>query len=243
MSNYNFKTSKYMKTSLFLLITLFVLSACGEKQQHKTRSLINGNKLDGWHIDVPAMDNNPDTINPFIIRDGMLVTLGEPLGHIITDDEYENYRLHVEYRFVEGAGNGGVMLHSSTLRAVNDLFPQSLEVQMMHGNVGDFWCFQEDIEVPNMEERRGPKENWGSTDGKLRNIKKLVDAEHPAGEYNNLVIECVGDEVKVWLNDTLVNYGYSCTSQKGKIALQSEGSEIEFKRVDLTPITEITQSH
>ena len=48
---------------------------------------------------------------------------------------------------------------------------------------------------------------------------------------------------EVWLNDTLVNYGYSCTSQKGKIALQSEGSEIEFKRVDLTPITEITQSH
>jgi hypothetical protein len=53
----------------------------------------------------------------------------------------------------------------------------------------------------------------------------------------------MGDEVKVWLNDTLVNYGYNCTSQKGKIALQSEGSKIEFKRVDITPITEITQTY
>lgn len=232
-----------MKFNLFLLSTIFLFLSCNEDKQPVAQSLINGTDLSGWHIDVPAMDINPDTINPFIIRDGMLVTLGEPIGHIITDEEYENYRLEVEYRFPEGAGNGGVMLHSSTLRAVNDLFPQSLEVQMKHENVGDFWCFQEDIEVPNMEERRGPKENWGSTDGTLRNIKKLVDAENLVGEWNNLVIECVGDEVKVWLNDTLVNYGYNCTSQKGKIALQSEGSKIEFKRVDITPITEITQTY
>lgn len=232
-----------MKFNLFIVSAFLLFLSCNENKQPVAQSLINGTDLSGWHIDIPAMDINPDTINPFIISDGMLVTLGEPIGHIITDEEYEDYRLEVEYRFIKGAGNGGVMLHSSTLRAVNDLFPQSLEVQMKHENVGDFWCFQEDIEVPNMEERRGPKENWGSTDGTLRNIKKLVDAENPVGEWNNLVIECVGDEVKVWLNDTLVNYGYNCTSQKGKIALQSEGSEIEFKRVDMMPISEITQTN
>lgn len=230
-----------MKINLFIISTIFLFLSCNETKQSKTQSLINGIDLSGWHVDVPEMDNNSTAINPFTIRDGMLVTLGEPLGHIITDKEHENYRLIVEYRFTEEAGNGGVMLHASTLRAVNDLFPQSLEVQMKHGNVGDFWCFQEDIEVPNMEERRGPKENWGSTADKQRNIPKLVDAENPVGEWNNLVIESVGKEVKVWLNDILVNYGYNCTSQKGKIALQSEGSEIEFKRVDMTPITEITQ--
>ncbi len=229
-----------MKTNLLLLFSLLVLSACTQ-QEPKSKSLINGTDLSGWHVDVPEMDTNTDAVNPFIIRDGMLVTLGTPLGHIITDAEYENYRFEIEYRFTKEAGNGGVMLHSSTLRAVNDLFPQSLEVQMMHENVGDFWCFQEDIEVPNMEERRGPKENWGSTADKQRNVPKLVDAENPAGEWNNLVIESVGDEVKVWLNNVLVNYGYNCTSTKGKIALQSEGVEIEFKRVELTPITEITQ--
>lgn len=229
-----------MKSNLFILSTIFILISCTAKQS-ETRSLINGTDLSGWHIDIPAMDNNPDTINPFIIRDGILVALGEPLGHIITDDVYENYRLEVEYRFTKGAGNGGIMLHSSTLRAVNDLFPQSLEVQMKHENAGDFWCFQEDITVPNMEERRGPKEDWGSTDGKLRNIKKLVDAENPAGEWNNIVVESLGNEVKVWLNNTLVNYGNECTTQKGKIALQSEGSEIEFKRVEITPITSITE--
>ena len=224
-----------MKTIFLLLTSFFVLSACSQKQA-ESQSLFNGADLSGWHIDVPAMDHNPDTINPFIIRDGMLVTLGKPIGHIITDDEYENYRLHIEYRFVGGAGNGGVMLHTSTLRAVNNLFPQSLEVQMQHGDVGDFWCFQEDIEVVDMIERRGPKENWGSTDGTLRNIKKLVDAENEPGEWNVLVIECLGDEVKVQLNNSIVNYGFNCTAKKGNIALQSEGSEIEFKTIEITPI-------
>lgn len=230
-----------MKFNLLLLSAIFLFMSCNKDQKPEAQSLINGTDLSGWHIDIPAMDINPDTINPFIIRDGMLVTLGEPIGHIITDVEHENYRFEIEYRFTKGAGNSGVMLHASTLRAVNDLFPQSLEVQMMHENVGDFWCFQEDIEVPNMEERRGPKENWGATEDKQRNIPKLTNAENPAGEWNNLVIESVGDEVKVWLNDVLVNHGYNCTSQKGQIAIQSEGSEIEFKRVELTPITEITQ--
>ena len=227
-----------MKTNLLILATLFALSACTQKQA-PSQSLLNGTDLSGWHVDVPAMDVNPDTINPFIVRNGMLVSLGTPVGHLITDDEFENYRLEVEYRFTEEAGNGGIMLHSSTLRAVIDLFPQSLEVQMMHENVGDFWCFQVDIEVPDMETRRGPKEEWGATEGKLRNIKKLVDAENAAGEWNNLVIECLGDEVKVRLNNSIVNHGFNCTAKKGKIALQSEGSEIEFKRIEITTIYEM----
>lgn len=227
-----------MKTIFLLLTSFFVLSACSQKQA-ESQSLFNGADLSGWHIDVPAMDHNPDTINPFIIRNGLLVTLGKPIGHIITDDEYENYRLHIEYRFVGGAGNGGVMLHTSTLRAVNNLFPQSLEVQMQHGDVGDFWCFQEDIEVVDIIERRGPKENWGSTDGTLRNIKKLVDAENKPGEWNVLVIECLGDEVKVQLNNSIVNYGFNCTAKKGNIALQSEGSEIEFRAIEIKPINKL----
>lgn len=42
---------------------------------------------------------------------------------------------------------------------------------MMHENAGDFWLIVEDIEVPNMESRRGSKENWGITEGKERRIK------------------------------------------------------------------------
>ena len=229
-----------MKTNLFILMSLFILSSCTDKQG-KTESLFNGTDLTGWHIDVPEMDDNPEAINPFIVRDGMLVSLGTPGGHLITDKDYENYRLEVEYRFAGRPGNCGVLVHASTPRALYGMFPKSMEVQMEHKNAGDFWCIVEDITVPNMEEYRGPKDNWGTVDGKSSRIKKHTDgAEKPVGEWNNMVIECLGDEVKVWVNGTFVNYGYDSTAQKGQLALQAEGSEVEFRKIELTPIKELT---
>ena len=233
-----------MKPGLFILSFLFMLSACSQKKQVESQSLFNGVDLSGWHEDVPAMDNNPDTINPFVVRDGLLVSLGDPRGHLITNDVFENYRLEVEYRFAGEPGNCGVLVHVSTPRALYDMFPKSLEVQMEHTNAGDFWCIVEDITVPNMEERRGPKDEWGITEGKERRIKKLVEsAEVPLGEWNKMVIECMVDVVKVWVNDVLVNDGYNCTAHKGQIALQAEGSEVQFRKIEITPITEITPTN
>lgn len=51
----------------------------------QTRSLFNGKNFNGWHADIPKMDTVPKAINPFIIRDGMIVSLGTPGGHLITD--------------------------------------------------------------------------------------------------------------------------------------------------------------
>ena len=119
-----------------------------------TKYLFNGKDLSGWHVDVPAMDINPDTTNPFIVRDGMLVSLGRPGGHIITDAAYQNYSLTVEYRWVGKPGNSGVIVHGSVPRVYSRMFPQSIEVQMMNTNAGDFYCIHEDIAAPNMIERR-----------------------------------------------------------------------------------------
>lgn len=227
-----------MRTIPFLLLVFFF--SCNNTSSD-TVSLFNGTDLTGWHVDVPVMDAHPDTINPFIVRDGMLVSLGTPGGHIITDEVYSNYRLEVEYRFAATPGNCGVLVHASTPRALYGMFPQSLEVQMKHGNAGDFWCIVEDIRVDSMEERRGPKENWGITEGKGRNIKHLMNAENPVGEWNSMVIECVDDEIKVWVNGEMVNHGYDCTATNGQIALQAEGSEVEFRRIELSPNEELSE--
>ena len=56
------------------------------------KNLFNGTDLEGWHVDVPDLDENPAGQNPFIVRDGLLVSLGKPNGHLITDAEYQNYR-------------------------------------------------------------------------------------------------------------------------------------------------------
>ena len=201
--------------------------------------LFNGKDLAGWHVDVPKADKNKSIAPSFIVRDGRLVSLGTPRGHLITDKSYENYRLEVEYRFAGKPGNCGVLVHSSTPRALYKMFPASIEVQMHHQNAGDFWCIAENIEVPNMKERRPHKEGqkFGGQNGDARRILNLTDdSEKPVGEWNKMKIECLGDEVKVWVNGDLVNHGTKCTVSKGQIALQAEGSEVEFKGLLLTPL-------
>lgn len=200
-------------------------------------NLFNGHDLKGWHMDVPALDKDPNGAKPFIVRNGILVSLGNPGGHLITDKEFSNYKLEVEYRFAAQAGNCGVLVHASKPRRLYGMFPQSLEVQMQSGDAGDFWCIGEDIEVPNMVERRGPQDRWGVDGDKLRRIKNLTDgSENKLGEWNRMVVECKKDEVRVWVNGDLVNHGRNCTASKGHIALQAEGVEVEFRKVVLTSL-------
>ena len=171
-------------------------------------------------------------------RSNQLVSLGKPGGHLVTEKEYRDYRLDIEYRFPKQGGNCGVLVHASKPRALYSMFPQSIEVQMLSGNAGDFWVIQEDIEVPDMEKRRGPKEKWGGSEKHERRIRNLTDnSEKPLGEWNHMRIECRGRTVKVWVNGDLVNEGFNCTTDHGKIALQAEGTEVEFRRVDLSPLS------
>lgn len=227
------------KISLLFILAGFI--ACNKEKAPETIHLFNGTDLSGWHVDVPDADNNSKIEKSFVVRDSLLVSMGDPRGHLITDSVFSNYRLEVEYRFAGDPGNCGVLVHASTPRALYDMFPKSLEVQMQSGDAGDFWCIVEDITVPNMVERRGPKESWGITEGKKRRIPNLTDgSENPLGEWNNMRIECVADTIKVWVNNDLVNYGYDCTVTKGQIAVQAEGAEVEFKKIDLTPISKTT---
>lgn len=251
--------SRNMKFKLALLASLVPSLLLGGE----THSLFNGKDLEGWTLDVPVRDQMAaenemplkdgiltiDTrkvewwnANPpsFIVRDGLLVSLGRPLGHLVTKEEFSNYKLVVEYRFSKTPGNCGVLVHASTPRRLYDMFPQSIEVQMQHQNAGDFWCIGENIEVPDMEKRRPRKDADQAYGGEVTDARRIVnltdDSEKPLGEWNTMEIVCKGDEIIVHVNGTLVNHGSKSTATSGRIALQAEGAEVEFRKVDLTPL-------
>jgi hypothetical protein len=223
-----------MKSLISLSLASVLIFGCSATPQ--SRQLFNGRDLTGWHVDVPAMDTT-DAQSPFFVRDGVLVSAGEPRGHLITDEAFANYRLEAEYRFPSMPGNAGLLIHASTPRALYDMFPKSIEVQGQYGDAGDFWCIAENIEVPDMEARRGPPESWGVTAGTARRIPNLTDdSENPLGEWNTMIIEAVGTAVRVWVNGDLVNDGFNATADRGQIAIQAEGSEIEFRKLEMTGI-------
>lgn len=222
---------------LLLACAVATLHACGSEPEPQTISLFNGVDLTGWHTDVPAADENPDVAPSFIVRDGLLVSQGRPAGHLITDESFRDYRLVVEYRWPGEPGNCGVLVHVSVPRRLYRMFPQSIECQMHVGNAGDFWCIGEDIVVPDMVKRRGPEEEWGVDGNKKRRILNLTDdSESPLGEWNEMVIECRGNEIDVWVNGDHVNHGFDCTADRGQIAIQAEGAVCEFRKLELTPL-------
>lgn len=250
--------STSLKTPLVCLLTLLPSLLIGGE----TFALFNGKDLSGWTQDTPARDGMTkeqevpmrdgimtiDTrkvawwqANPpsFMVRDGLLVSMGMPPGHLITEQSFSNYKLVVEYRFSKAPGNCGVLVHASTPRRLYGMFPQSIEVQMMHENAGDFWCIGENIEVPDMEKRR-PREEGQKFGGDAKDARRIINltdgAEKPPGEWNTMEIVCERDEVTVHVNGTLVNHGFNSTATSGKIALQAEGSEVEFRKVELTKL-------
>ena len=55
-----------------------------------------------------------------------------------------------------------------------------------------------------------------------------------------MTIEWLGAAIKVWANGDLVYHGYDCMTKKRRIAVQAEGSDVEFKRLTLSHITEFS---
>jgi hypothetical protein len=76
-------------------------------------------------------------------------------------------------------------------------------------------------------------------DGKRepRYKKKTKDAEKPNGEWNTIEVVCDGDKITNIVNGVVVNEGSMASVTKGKIVLQSEGAEVFYRKVELTPLT------
>ena len=69
-----------------------------------------------------------------------------------------------------------------------------------------------------------------------RNGKKSHEAERPVGEWNEYEIVCEGGKITLFVNGEQVNEAAGCPERAGAIALQSEGAEIHFKDIRLSPI-------
>jgi hypothetical protein len=51
-----------------------------------------------------------------------------------------------------------------------------------------------------------------------------------------MIIEARNRTVKVWVNGDLVNEGFNSTADRGRLAIQAEGAEVEFRRVQIGPL-------
>jgi len=204
-----------------------VLAAEKEDTSSQTEQLFNGKDLSGWTWVTNKMRFKIDDV--WSVEDGILKCKGDPRGYIRTKrGDFHDYVLVVEWRWPENTtdGNNGVLVHTTAPGALG-VWPKSIEVQLHSGDAGDFWSIGTDLDVPN-EEQRHPEDR--------RYLNLTDNSEKPIGQWNRMEITCRGDQITVKVNDELVNHATNCSVTKGAISLQSEGTPIEFRKVELTPL-------
>lgn len=108
--------------------------------------LLNGRDLTGWYHYIIGQGRNNDPKKVFSVENGMLHISGEQVGALITEKEYSNYRLVVEYKWGErmwpprekDAMDSGLMVHCGEKdAAVVGMWPRSIQCQIYQGSVGD----------------------------------------------------------------------------------------------------------
>ncbi len=185
--------------------------------------LFNGKNLDGWR--AVYTDGPGDMNTAWSVKNGVLRCEGQPTGYMQTTANYESYKLIVEWRFdpTKGAGNSGVLLR---VTGPDKVWPRSLEAQLHSGSAGDIW------NIGNVPMRSTRPE---CTKGR-RTIKARLSNERPLGEWNRYEITLEGGNLSLVVNGVEQNAAVDCEVISGGIALQSEGSYIEFRTVELRPL-------
>ena len=184
--------------------------------------LLDGKDFANWTFHLAEEDARLE--DTWSLRDGVLVCTGSPAGYLKTKKTFTNFHLVVEWRWdpvTKKAGNSGVLL-----RQVGEdrVWPKCVEAQLMSGRAGDFYNIGE------FPMRGAPDRTNG------RHTAHLRANEHPVGQWNRYDITVRGDRVELRVNGELLNTATEVWETAGHIGLQSEGTEIHFRTVDLYPL-------
>jgi len=205
-----------------------------EAQKDEWTKLFNGRDLTGWKVFVDPRAKDADPKSIWTVKDGVIVCTGKPAGYIITEKDYDNYVLRVQWRWgpsvKEPKGpNSGVFVH---VVGEDKIWPKGIEAQLASTRAGDFWLVG-DFKLKVDAARQDPKVSRHYFRAKANENDEI---EKPLGEWNQYEITCKGDTIKLVVNGHEVNSGTEAELSRGKILLQSEGTEIHFRNVELKPI-------
>lgn len=181
-------------------------------------ALFNGRNLNGWTLFTdPTSEVKPEEV--FTVEDGVINVSGNPFGYMRTNRQFGNYRLHVEWRWVDDKAtkNSGCF---QRVQPGDKIWPAGAECQLAEGNAG-------------MVVGLGGYKVEGAMQRGEFGIKARIaenPSEKPFGEWNEADIECVGKHMTFKINGVIQNEADG-EFDKGFIALQSEGGPLQFRNV------------
>lgn len=161
------------------------------------------------------------------------------------------------------ARDSGLILHSTGADgAVGKSWLEGIQCNILEGGTGDIsitgsnkkYAFTAQAEERDAGKKKGfywkdgaaareftlgGRLLWSARDPAWENVlgfRGKNDVEKKVGEWNTLVVTMKGDTMAVQLNGVVVSRATGLGITRGKLQIQSEGAEVLFKRIILTPL-------
>lgn len=166
---------------------------------------------------------------------------GDPVGVLRSAKPVTNFELVAQWKHLRPGGNSGIFVWvpEESLKALKPgQLPHGIEVQALdHGYTEQY------------EKQTGKKADWFTTHGDVFPVGASRMKPFPpvspdgsrsfpsqrrsrgVGEWNHYYVRAINGEIRLWVNGAEVSGGTDCAPRAGYLALESEGSPIEFRRL------------
>jgi hypothetical protein len=176
----------------------------------------NGRDLTGWK----SFDTPPDT---FVVENGLLVATGKAKGWLLTDAEYTDFELRLDYR-LQPAANGGIAVHALPQAVAS----YGMEIQLIdddHYQATIPGSFRPEMRTGAIFDVQAPSVLNNNKVGEWNSIRLLVEGRHVLVEINDLrVVDRELDSKDVARHPELAR-------RAGRIGLQSLEGRVEFRNL------------
>ena len=248
-----------MKTISYLFVAALLMMSCKQDAKKESKEqiepvaqqtpeepaqdswevLFDGSNFDSWHM----YNTGQPVSEAWSIEDGaMVLTPGDAAGNIVTDKEYTNFVLSLDWKISEG-GNSGIFWGVIEDEKYNEPYQTGPEIQVL-----------DDERHP--DAKAGTTHQSGALYDMVSPSEKVVK---PAGQWNNCVVEInhITNQGSVSLNGNKIvefpvhgeaweamiadskfngweGFGMYKT---GKIGLQYHGDKVSFRNIKIKELT------
>lgn len=215
---------KPLPLKLTALLSFILASAAwlDASEDSATRPLWRDGDLSSWvwTLSDPAVEAK--TLWE-ITDDGNLLVHGFSKGYLRNTEVLGNYRLHIEWRWAEESGNGGILVNIDEA-AADKVWPACYQLQLKTGHVGELIAMEGAV----VEE---------TVDQPKTTALLLSDSnESPHGEWNVCEVVATDGLIEFYVNGVLQNRGTAPSLKSGYIGLQLEGKAIEYRNASVTSL-------
>ncbi len=212
------------------MLIILAFTAVNYSLMAQTTSLFDGKTTNGWHSYLKKGPGAWKVVDGALQLDPKAPNQGD----IITDKEYQNYELSLDWKIAEG-GNSGIIFGVHEDPSFDQTYLTGIEMQILD---------DQKAEDNKLATHRA---------GALYDMRAAAHPAKPAGEWNKVVIRKLNGHLTFWLNGQKVietqigspewkemlnkskfkTWKGFAAYPKGHIALQDHGAVVSFKDIKI----------